>query len=116
MENKTQKLQSLQSLAELMDNRFTVPGTSMRFGLDALLGLIPGVGDTITLLITAYIISAAHQYKLPWHLKGRMIFNAGVDWLIGLVPLIGDIFDLKWRANLRNVRILHEHLAKNPPQ
>lgn len=102
----------LHKLAELMDSRFALPGTRLRFGLDSLLGLIPGVGDTLTLLVTAYIISQSRDYKLPWHLTARMIFNAGVDWLIGLVPLIGDIFDLKWRANLRNVRILNDHIAK----
>lgn len=104
------ELEKLESMAGWMDSRFSVPGTKIRFGFDALLGLFPGIGDTLTLLTTAYLVGKAHSYGLPWHVKARMIWNGFIDWLIGLVPLIGDIFDIGWKSNNRNVALMREHL------
>lgn len=106
------ELQKLDRLAELMDNRFLIPGTSIRFGLDSVLGLIPGVGDTATLLVTLYLADKAKNYNLPSHLRARIYWNAFVDWFIGLVPFAGDIFDIGWKANLRNVALIREHLKE----
>ena len=106
------EIQKLDNLADWMDSRFQIPGTSIRFGLDSLLGLIPGVGDTITLASTGYLISKAHQYKLPWHVKTTMMWNLLIDWLIGLIPLLGDIFDIGWKANNKNVALIKKYIDK----
>ncbi len=102
----------LDFLADLMDNKFTIPGTSIRFGIDSLIGLIPGIGDTISLLISSYIVRRAHEYGVPHHVKARMAFNIFVDWLIGIVPFIGDIFDVGWKANRMNVDLLKKYAKK----
>ena len=105
-------IDKLERLATWMDSRFHIPGTSIRFGLDSLLGLLPGIGDTATLATTAYIIGKSKSHGVPSHITALMIWNAFVDWLIGLVPLIGDIFDVGWKANKRNVALLKEHSQK----
>lgn len=103
------ELQDLDRLAQLMDSRFYIPGTPIRFGVDSILGLIPGVGDTVTVLTTLYLTSKARKYKLPRHIIAQMYVNAFIDWSIGLVPLAGDIFDIGWKANLKNVALLKKH-------
>jgi hypothetical protein len=103
-------IQKLERLATWMDSRFTIPGTSIRFGLDSVLGLIPGIGDSASLITTAYIMSKAKEHKAPKNLRLKMLWNAFVDWLIGLIPLIGDLFDIGWKANHRNVALLKKHL------
>ena len=104
------QLDDLDLLANLMDSAFTIPGTSIRFGLDPLIGLLPGIGDTISLLISGYIVRRAHELGAPPHLKARMLFNIFMDWLIGIVPFAGDIFDIGWKANRRNVDLLKKHM------
>ncbi len=106
------ELRKLDRLAELMDNRFAIPGTSIRFGLDSLLGLLPGVGDTATLLVTLYLADRAKRYDLPGHLRARIYWNAFIDWAIGLVPFAGDIFDIGWKANVRNVALIRQYLQE----
>lgn len=105
-------LDRLDNLAHRMDALFRVPGTSIRVGADSLLGLIPGVGDTLALAPAGYIIASARRLGAPWPLIGRMGFNAGVDAIIGSIPLLGDIFDIGWKGNLRNVRLLRAHLER----
>jgi len=105
-----QEIEKLESVAQWMDSRFVLPGTSIRFGLDSVIGLIPGVGDTLTFVTTAYFLGKAHRYKLPWQIKAQILWNGFLDWLIGLVPLIGDIFDIGWKSNMRNVELLKTHL------
>lgn len=100
----------LDRLATLMDSRFTIPGTKTKYGLDSLIGLIPGIGDTITLAIAVFIIGKASYYDLPWYIKGKMIWHAFIDWLIGIIPLFGDIFDIGYKANKKNLALLREHL------
>lgn len=104
------ELQRLERLAVLMDSAFRLPGTNIRLGLDTIVGLIPGVGDTLTLLPGAYIIHAAWKKGVPSHTLGRMAWNSGVDWIVGSIPLIGDIFDIGYKSKLKNVRILRETL------
>ena len=108
------ELEKLDRIAELMDNRFQIPGTSVRFGLDSLLGLFPGIGDTATLLVTLYLADKAKRYDLPAHVRGQIYWNAFIDWLIGLVPFIGDIFDIGWKANVRNVALIRKHIKEQP--
>lgn len=102
----------LDRLATLMDSQFSIPGLKFRFGLDPLLGLVPGIGDTISLLISAYIIKRAHEQGLPHHVKARMIGNVAVDWLVGLIPFVGDIFDVGIKANRRNIDLIRRHRNK----
>ena len=101
-------------LARLMDRAFRLPGTRIRLGLDSLLGLVPGVGDTLALAPSAYILAEAHRLGVPRRDLTRMAGNIGIDWLIGLVPLIGDIFDVGWKANMRNTAILRAHVERSP--
>lgn len=97
-------------IARRMDNAFRIPGTRITFGLDTLLGLVPGIGDTLVLAPAAYIIKLAHEAGLPRRTLARMGMNVGIDWVIGLVPVVGDLFDLGYKANLRNAALLRAHL------
>jgi hypothetical protein len=99
-------------LATLLDTAFILPGTNVRFGFDALIGLVPGIGDAITTAISLYIVHEARQLGAPGHLILRMLANVVVDGFVGAVPLVGDAFDVLWRANRRNVRLLREWLAR----
>ena len=107
-------LLKLEQLADLMDNRFVIPGTDIRVGLDAILGLIPGIGDTASLAVSGYIVHKARKAGVhPW-LLSRMTWNIFIDWLIGLVPLVGDIFDVSIKANKKNVELLRAHFKTAP--
>lgn len=105
-------LQQLEALAQWMDDRWQIPGTSVRFGLDAVLGLLPGIGDSLTGLLSLWIVHQARQHGAPWHVQTRMVGNIGIDWLVGIIPLVGDLFDMQWRANRRNLNLLRRHLAE----
>jgi hypothetical protein len=98
-------------LAKLMDNAFVIPGLNRRVGLDAVIGLVPGVGDAISAAIASYIIWEARQLGLPRWKIARMIGNVAVDTALGVVPLAGDVFDVFFKANERNMRIIHDHLG-----
>jgi hypothetical protein len=102
----------LEGIADWMDSRFTVPGTKYKFGLDPVMGLIPGVGDTVSLAVSTYIYAKITDHDVPKHLRMKMAGNIFVDWLIGLIPFAGDLFDIGWKANRRNIKILKEHLDK----
>jgi hypothetical protein len=104
-------LRQLDRLARLLDERFVIPGTNVRAGLDALIGLIPGVGDLVTGGLSIYILLQARRFKLPWHVQARMLANIGVDVLVGSVPIFGDVFDVAFRSNRRNMNLLRRHLA-----
>lgn len=107
---ETEKIiESVEKLAKLMDSQFTIPGLPYKLGLDTIIGFIPGIGDTIGLAISGYIIAQAAKLDVPKFDLARMGFNVGIDWLIGLIPLIGDLFDWGWKANNRNAAILREH-------
>jgi len=105
-----QELIKLKALSQLMDSAFTIPGTKIRFGLDPFIGIIPILGDTIGLFISSYIVSVAGRIGVPWHIKARMTWNIFIDWLIGLVPFVGDLFDVAWKANIRNVALLEKYM------
>lgn len=106
------RIRRVKNLAHMLDTKYGIPGTRFRFGLDALIGLIPGVGDTITAAIACWIIYQAHKCGVPFIVKLRMAFNVFVDWLIGLVPLVGDILDIGWQANMRNAELLAKYAAE----
>lgn len=105
-------LGKLQKLSDLMDRAFIIPGTNIRFGFDSIVGLVPVIGDTLTVAVSGYIYSFAKQAGVPPHKRMRMAWNIFIDWLIGLVPLLGDIFDVAFKANSRNVRIIMAHVEK----
>ncbi|MEX2113821.1 MAG: DUF4112 domain-containing protein [Pirellulales bacterium] len=98
-------------LSDLMDTCFEVPGVGWRFGFDALIGLIPGIGDVATTVVSLYIIGLAGRSGLPRITVARMALNVLVDMLLGAVPVLGDAFDVWWKANRRNARLLAERLS-----
>jgi hypothetical protein len=107
--NKTRSVkidESLERLSWLMDDMIRVPGLGWRFGLDAIVGLIPGLGDTATSLVSFYILAAAVRYRVPKITLLRMGVNIGIDYLIGSFPLVGDVFDAWWKSNHMNVELL----------
>jgi Domain of unknown function (DUF4112) len=104
------RVERLRQLAYLLDDRFRIPGTKYRIGLDGLVGLVPGVGDAVTTLISLYIVLEARRLGLPVSKLGRMGLNVGLDAVLGAVPLVGDLFDVAWKANRRNVALLLDHL------
>jgi hypothetical protein len=98
--------ESLQRLSWLMDDMIRVPGLGWRFGLDAIIGLIPGLGDTATSLVSFYILACAVRYRVSKITLLRMGMNIGIDYLIGSLPLVGDFFDAWWKSNHMNVELL----------
>jgi hypothetical protein len=104
--------ETLEKLEFWLDRAFRVPGTDIRFGLDALLGLVPGFGDTATALISGAFIIAGWRAGARKRALAQMAWNVVVDWLVGLIPLVGDIFDVVHRANTKNLRLLREEIAR----
>ncbi len=100
--------QSLERLGWLMDDLFRVPGLGWRVGLDALVGLIPGVGDTATTLASLYILTSAVRYRVPKVTLLRMGLNLGIDYAVGALPLVGDLFDAWWKSNQKNIELLRK--------
>src|SRR4030095_13453278 len=99
---------SLERLSWLMDDLIRVPGLGWRFGLDAIVGLIPGFGDTATSLASFYILVSAVRYRVPKVTLLRMGLNLGIDYLLGSLPLVGDVFDAWWKSNHMNLDLLRE--------
>jgi Domain of unknown function (DUF4112) len=102
----------LEFLASILDDRFRIPGTNIRFGLDPLLGLVPGVGDTISGLLSSYLIWRAHKLGVSKFTLLRMAGNTLFDTVVGSVPVIGDIFDVSFHANRRNLELLRRYMLK----
>jgi hypothetical protein len=103
------QVQSIESLAQLMDSQFPLPGTKMRIGVDTIIGLIPGIGDTISLSIAGYIVLQSARLGVGSQRIMQMLINIFIDWLIGLIPIIGDFFDIGWKGNLKNAAILRRY-------
>jgi hypothetical protein len=97
-------------LTKLMDKQFTIPGTDIRFGLDGIIGLIPGVGDVSTFAVSCYLISLMAKNGASGYVIARMVLNVLIDTIIGSIPFIGDIFDFAFKSNSRNLRLMQEHL------
>lgn len=106
-----QRVERLQRLARLWDSAIRIPGTQVRVGLDPLVGLVPGLGDAAGALVAAYIVLEAVRFDVPGATLLRMLANVAIDALVGTVPVLGDIFDVAWRANLKNVALIEHHLA-----
>ena len=101
----------LDDLSFYLDGLFKVPGVGWRFGLDAVIGLIPNVGDTLTSFASFYILVAGVRYGVPKITLLRMAFNIGLDYVVGMVPFIGDAFDFVWKANRQNMNLIRERAA-----
>lgn len=106
--NKVEIEESLETLSTYLDGLFRVPGTGWRFGLDSLIGLIPNVGDSLTSLMSFYILIAGVRYGVPKITLLRMAFNIGLDYLVGTIPFIGDAFDFFWKSNKQNMDLIRE--------
>ncbi len=100
--------EGLERLAWLMDDLIRVPGLNWRFGLDALVGLIPGFGDTATSLASFYLLASAVRYRVPKITLLRMGLNIGIDYAVGSLPLVGDLFDAWWKSNQKNMSLLRK--------
>jgi hypothetical protein len=111
---REQRLARLEALAKLLDVAFILPGTKIRYGIDGLIGLIPIVGDIITTAISLWLVREARALGAPWYITARMLGNVAVDGVVGIVPFAGDAFDVMFRANMRNVRLLRRWLDKQP--
>ena len=98
-------------MARFLDSSMSIPGTSWKFGFDAIVGLIPVAGDLIGGILSGYIILEAARAEVPTLTLAKMLGNVGVDTLFGAVPALGDVFDAAWKSNTRNVALLERHLA-----
>lgn len=112
--HRAQIIKRLELIGRLMDDAFQLPGTSYRIGWDGLIGLIPGVGDAATTLLSAYIVWEVKRLGVPRWTLARMVANIGIDFLVGLVPALGDVFDFAWKANRRNLTLLHRAIRSQP--
>ncbi|WP_244472473.1 MULTISPECIES: DUF4112 domain-containing protein [unclassified Methylobacterium] len=103
----------LEQFAHVMDAAFVIPGINRRVGVDAVLGLVPGLGDLAGVCLSSYVVYEARRLGAPRWLLARMAMNVAFDGAVGIVPLAGDIFDAAFKANLRNVRLLRRHLERS---
>jgi hypothetical protein len=110
--SRTDTLARLDALATLMDSAVAIPGTRLRLGLDSLIGLVPGIGDIASAVISSYIVWEARQLGLPRWKIARMIGNVALDTTVGAIPLVGDVLDVFFKSNRRNLKILRDHLER----
>src|SRR6185436_14882802 len=108
-------MDTLRALQRGLDEAFRVPGTPVRFGWDAIIGLIPWAGDVLTALMACAIVLQAHRMRVPRVVQLRMLLNVGIDLLIGIVPFVGDVADVFWKSNTKNMALLERHAAQPGP-
>jgi hypothetical protein len=106
------ELDRLRSLSRILDTAVGIPGTRYRFGLDSVVGLVPGIGDAIGAIFSLYIIFQAARMGVPKATLVRMIGNVGVDTIIGEIPLLGDLFDVGFKSNVRNFSLIERHVQR----
>jgi hypothetical protein len=109
---REQRLARLDAVAKLLDIAFIVPGTKIRYGIDGIIGLIPVVGDIISTALSLWLVREARALGAPWHITARMLGNVAIQGVVGVVPVAGDAFDVLFRANIRNVRLLRRWMDK----
>src|SRR6201996_9207915 len=109
---REQRLARLDALAKLLDVAFILPGTNIRYGVDGIVRLIPVVGDLIASAFSLWLVREARTLGAPWHLTARMLANVALEGTVGLVPIAGDAFDVMFRANMRNVRMLRNWMER----
>ncbi|MBD1866027.1 DUF4112 domain-containing protein [Cyanobacteria bacterium FACHB-471] len=108
--SRNTSLQRLRQLSHVLDNAIPIPGTGYRIGLDPLLGLLPGAGDTVAGALSAYIVVEAARMGVPRETLLRMASNIVLEVVLGSVPMLGDVFDATWKANARNIALLETHV------
>lgn len=113
-EMPTSVARELEWLAHWMDSVFRIPGVGIRFGLDSLLGLLPGFGDTATSIVSLYILNAATRHGVSRSTLIRMALNIAADYTLGAIPILGDLFDVYWKSNQRNLALLKRHALAAP--
>ncbi len=113
--DQARRLDALRSIRRLLDDAYRIPGTPIRFGWDPLIGLIPGLGDLVTGVLSCAIIVEAHRMRVPRVVVARMVLNIGIDLIVGVLPLVGDAADVFWKANSRNMALLERHAAVEAP-
>lgn len=111
---REQRLARFETLARLLDIAFILPGTRIRYGVDGIVRLLPVVGDLLATAFSLWLVREARALGAPWHVTARMLGNVAIDGVVGMVPLAGDAFDVLFRANMRNVRLLRRWLDKQP--
>jgi hypothetical protein len=111
VELRDARVDRLRQMARLLDNQFRIPGTSFRFGVDALIGLVPGLGDIAGAVASSAIILEAARLGAPKSVLARMVANVGIETLFGAIPALGDLFDVVFKANVRNMRLIEGHVA-----
>jgi hypothetical protein len=111
---REQRLARLDAIAKLLDIAFVLPGTKIRYGIDGIIGLIPVIGDIIATALSLWLVREARALGAPWHVTARMLGNVAVQGVAGAVPFVGDAFDVLFRANIRNVRLLRRWMDKQP--
>jgi hypothetical protein len=111
---REQRLARLEAIAKLLDIAFILPGTKIRYGIDGIIGLIPVVGDIIATALSLWLVREARALGAPWHITARMLGNVAIQGVVGTVPVAGDAFDVLFRANMRNARMLRRWLEKQP--
>lgn len=111
---REQRLARLDAVAKLLDIAFILPGTNIRYGIDGIIGLIPVIGDIIATAFSLWLVREARALGAPWHVTARMLGNVAVQGVVGAVPVAGDAFDVLFRANMRNVRLLRRWMDKQP--
>src|SRR6202165_6004378 len=112
--SREQRLARLDAVARLLDIAFILPGTNIRYGIDGIIRLVPVVGDLIASAFSLWLVREARAIGAPWHVTARMLANVALDGVVGMVPLAGDAFDVMFRANVRNVRLLRRWMDKQP--
>ena len=112
IQNLPAELHPLLKLSRLLDSQFRIPGTQFRFGLDALIGLIPGAGDLTTFALSSYMIMVMARNGASGHVLARMVLNVLVDALVGAIPFVGDLFDFAFKANMRNMRLMQQYYTE----
>jgi len=110
--SREQRLTRLEMIAKLLDVAFILPGTKVRYGVDGIIGLIPVVGDIIATALSLWVVREARALGAPWHLTARMLGNVAIQGVVGAVPVAGDAFDVLFRANMRNARLLRRWLER----
>ncbi|MEL6224467.1 MAG: DUF4112 domain-containing protein [Cyanobacteria bacterium J06627_8] len=104
------RLDRIRALSHLLDNAITIPGTDYSFGLDPIIGLLPGGGDVVGTILSAYIVLEATRFRLSVPTLTRMLFNIVLEMIVGMIPVLGDLFDVGWKANAKNLRLIEAHL------
>jgi hypothetical protein len=110
--SKRAALERIDMLSKLFDTAFILPGTNVRFGVEAVMRLVPGIGDAAASALSCYLLYEAHRLEVPSHVFARLVANVALEGVVGAIPLVGDLFDVAFRANRRNVAILKQHFER----